>query len=132
MILLTSGLTITYTHQGLVGQKFGQTLIGFLETLFWAICFTLFQLKEYIEAPFAISDGIYGSLFYMITGLHGFHVIVGTIFIAVCGIRCFFNHFSKNHHVGFELSTWYWHFVDAVWLFVYLVIYVWGGYNPQI
>lgn len=75
----------------------------------------------------AISDGIYGSVFYMTTGLHGFHVIVGTLFIAVCYIRFMKFHFTREHHLGFEFSVWYWHFVDVVWLFVYIFIYWWGG-----
>jgi len=84
------------------------------------------QVSEYINAPFSISDGIYGSIFYMITGLHGTHVIIGSIFIFVCFIRFLKSHFSREHHIGFEAAVWYWHFVDAVWLFVYIFLYVWS------
>jgi heme/copper-type cytochrome/quinol oxidase subunit 3 len=127
LILLLSGCTITYTHHGLVSGNYAKTLFGFSETIFYAIFFTILQLDEYIFAPFAISDGIYGSVFYMTTGLHGFHVIVGTCFIFVCALRFFNAHFTREHHLGFEFSAWYWHFVDVVWLFVYVSIYWWGG-----
>jgi heme/copper-type cytochrome/quinol oxidase subunit 3 len=124
---LLSGVTITYTHHALIARKFYITLIGFFETIFYGILFTLLQLEEYINAPFSISDGIYGSVFYMTTGLHGFHVIIGTIFIIVGCIRYLNYHFTVEHHLGFEFSVWYWHFVDVVWLFVFSAIYVWGS-----
>jgi len=127
LVLLLSGVTITYTHHYLVAQNFLKTFVGFAETIFYGVVFTLLQLEEYVNAPFAISDGIYGSVFYMTTGLHGFHVIVGTLFIAVCYIRFMKFHFTREHHLGFEFSVWYWHFVDVVWLFVYIFIYWWGG-----
>lgn len=126
-VLLLSGATITYTHHGLISGNFPLTLIGFFETLFFALLFTLLQLEEYINASFAISDGIFGTVFYMITGLHGTHVIIGTIFIFVCFIRFLKSHFTRQHHLGFEFSAWYWHFVDVVWLFVYIFLYWWGG-----
>jgi cytochrome c oxidase subunit 3 len=89
--------------------------------------FTLLQGLEYATAPFSISDGIYGSVFYLITGFHGFHVFIGTCFIIVCTIRLYLNHFTTTHHLGFEAAAWYWHFVDAVWLFVFKALYWWGG-----
>ena len=91
------------------------------------LTFTFFQLFEYINAPFSISDGIYGSTFYMATGFHGFHVIIGTIFLMVCLYRLYKQHFTCTHHIGFESAAWYWHFVDVVWLFLFVVIYWWGG-----
>jgi len=106
---------------------FSETIYRILETLFYAIVFTCFQFREYRDASFAISDGIFGSLFFMITGLHGTHVIIGTIFIFVCFIRFIKSHFTLEHHLGFEFATWYWHFVDIVWLFVYIFVYWWGG-----
>jgi len=127
LILLMSGATITYTHHSLVEGNFAKTFIGFFETLFYAILFTILQIEEYTTAPFAISDGIYGSVFYMITGLHGFHVIIGTLFIFVCFLRFLRSHFTRDHHLGFEFAVWYWHFVDVVWLFVYTFVYWWGG-----
>ena len=91
------------------------------------ILFTLFQGYEYLNASFNISDGIYGSTFYMATGLHGSHVIVGTVFIIVCLVREIKFHFTTKNHVGFEFASWYWHFVDVVWIFLYVFIYYWGS-----
>ena len=92
-----------------------------------AMVFTGLQVMEYIEAPFTITDGIYGSTFYLATGFHGFHVFVGTVFLLVCLVRVFKMHFTKQHHFGFEAAAWYWHFVDVVWLFLFVAIYWWGG-----
>lgn len=126
-ILLLSGATITFTHHSLITGDLVKVTLGFLETLLCAVFFTIFQLDEYLTAPFTISDGIYGSVFYMITGLHGFHVIVGTIFIFIMFIRYLRRHFTRQHHLGFEFAAWYWHFVDVVWLYVYIIIYWWGS-----
>jgi len=126
IFLLSSGATITYTHIYLMEGDFEKTFFGFFETLIYAVAFTLLQCEEYLTATFAISDGIYGSVFYMITGLHGSHVIIGTIFIIVCFIRFLKSHFTRTHHLGFEFSLIYWHFVDVVWLFVYLTLYWWS------
>jgi cytochrome c oxidase subunit 3 len=87
----------------------------------------MFQVYEYFNAPFTISDSVYGSIFYLLTGFHGFHVVVGTIFLIVCFIRLLKNHFSRGHHIGLESSIWYWHFVDIVWLFLYIFVYWWGS-----
>jgi cytochrome c oxidase subunit 3 len=127
LILLLSGVTITYCHHFLVLGNSYAVLEGFLVTIFLAICFTLFQVLEYVEAPFNISDGIYGSCFFMATGFHGLHVIIGTTFITVCFFRAVFSHFSRKHHVGFEAAAWYWHFVDVVWLFLFVSIYWWSS-----
>jgi len=127
IILLASGVSLTSAHHNLVAGEFYKTWVNFLQTLVLAFAFTGLQVKEYLYAPFAISDGIYGSVFYMITELHGAHVIVGTIFICVNLARFLSLHFTKEHHLGFEFGAWYWHFVDAVWLFVYVFVYWWGG-----
>jgi len=132
VFLLLSGATITYTHACLVKGEWAKTFFGFFETLMYAVGFTILQCEEYLTAAFAISDGIFGSIFYMITGLHGFHVIIGTIFIFVCFIRFLKAHFTRTHHLGFEFSVWYWHFVDVVWLFVYLTLYCWTWRYPWI
>ncbi len=127
LILLLSGATVTWAHHEiLVGRKEPAKLSLFL-TLLLAITFTGFQVYEYLEASFSISDGIYGSTFYMATGFHGFHVIIGTIFLAICFIRLGRNHFTKKHHFGFEAAAWYWHFVDVVWLFLFVSVYWWGN-----
>lgn len=96
-------------------------------TLFLALEFTCCQAYEYYEALFYINDGVYGSSFYIATGFHGLHVIIGTIFLTIALVRLVKSHFSFNHHVGLELAIWYWHFVDVVWLVLYIFIYCWSG-----
>jgi cytochrome c oxidase subunit 3 len=91
--------------------------------------FTCVQAYEYAHAPFAFKGSIYGATFFMATGFHGFHVIVGTIFLSVCLLRAFVGQLSKSHHLGFEFAAWYWHFVDVVWLFLFACIYVWGSWG---
>nr|YP_009630359.1 cytochrome c oxidase subunit III [Callispa bowringii]QBP33862.1 cytochrome c oxidase subunit 3 [Callispa bowringii] len=127
MILLTSGLTVTWTHHSIMENNYKQGLMSLLLTVMLGIYFSMLQLYEYIEAPFTISDSVYGSSFFMATGFHGLHVIIGTSFLLVCLIRLYLNHFSSTHHFGFEAAAWYWHFVDVVWLFLYVSIYWWGS-----
>ena len=131
-ILLSSGATVTWAHHAIILSAKRQTIIGLMYTLTLAIFFTYFQGLEYVSAPFNISDGIYGSCFYMATGFHGFHVFIGTIALFVSLIRIVFNHFTNTHHFGFESSIWYWHFVDVVWLFLFINIYWWGNLKPQV
>jgi heme/copper-type cytochrome/quinol oxidase subunit 3 len=126
-ILIFSGATITYTHYALTSGNIYPTCNGFFLTILLGLFFTALQLYEYRVAPFSIADGVYGSTFYMITGLHGAHVLVGTLFIMVGFLRTLFGHFTTEHHLGFEFAVWYWHFVDVVWLFVYSFIYIWGS-----
>nr|YP_010710228.1 cytochrome c oxidase subunit III [Dyscolus oopteroides]WCS91674.1 cytochrome c oxidase subunit 3 [Dyscolus oopteroides] len=127
LILLTSGVTVTWAHHSLMENNYNQSLQGLLFTVLLGFYFTILQAFEYIESPFTIADSIYGSTFFMATGFHGLHVIIGTIFLLVCLIRHYFNHFSSIHHFGFEAAAWYWHFVDVVWLFLYISIYWWGS-----
>nr|YP_010029661.1 cytochrome c oxidase subunit III [Pimelocerus perforatus]QOU11167.1 cytochrome c oxidase subunit III [Pimelocerus perforatus] len=127
LILLTSGLTITWAHHSIMENDYIQSLQGLSLTVMLGFYFTLLQGYEYMEAPFTIADSVYGSTFFMTTGLHGLHVIIGSIFLFVCLIRLFYNHFSSTHHFGFEAAAWYWHFVDVVWLFLYVTIYWWGS-----
>lgn len=126
-ILLTSGITVTWAHHSLIENNHSQTSQGLFFTILLGIYFTALQGYEYIEASFSIADAIYGSTFFIATGFHGLHVLIGTTFLAVCLLRHLNNHFSKNHHFGFEAAAWYWHFVDVVWLFLYVSIYWWGG-----
>nr|WCS91752.1 cytochrome c oxidase subunit 3 [Dyscolus oopteroides]WCS91817.1 cytochrome c oxidase subunit 3 [Dyscolus oopteroides]WCS91856.1 cytochrome c oxidase subunit 3 [Dyscolus oopteroides]WCS92038.1 cytochrome c oxidase subunit 3 [Dyscolus oopteroides]WCS92077.1 cytochrome c oxidase subunit 3 [Dyscolus oopteroides] len=127
LILLTSGVTVTWAHHSLMENNYNQSLQGLLFTVLLGFYFTILQAFEYIESPFTIADSIYGSTFFMATGFHGLHVIIGTTFLLVCLIRHYFNHFSSIHHFGFEAAAWYWHFVDVVWLFLYISIYWWGS-----
>nr|UFI48422.1 cytochrome c oxidase subunit III [Gunungidia aurantiifasciata] len=126
MILLSSGVTMTWAHKSIINKNYSQMIQSMIITILLGVYFSMLQLYEYIESPFCISDSIYGSTFFMSTGFHGIHVIIGTIFILVSAIRMMKLHFSSTHHVGFESSAWYWHFVDVVWLFLYVSVYWWG------
>nr|YP_010990972.1 cytochrome c oxidase subunit 3 [Pappia fissilis]WOX61245.1 cytochrome c oxidase subunit 3 [Pappia fissilis] len=128
-LLLSSGAFVTYGHHALIQGDRKGAIIGTFLTIVLAIIFTTLQYYEYSEAPFSISDSIFGTVFYASTGLHGFliHVIVGTIFIIIGFFRILNYHLSTNHHVGFESAILYWHFVDVVWLFLFISVYYWGG-----
>ncbi|MEA2781121.1 MAG: cytochrome c oxidase subunit [Rhodospirillaceae bacterium] len=127
LILLTSGVTVTWAHHALrEGDRPGM-LQGLALTILLGLSFTGVQAFEYAHAPFGFKDGIYPSTFFMATGFHGFHVIVGTIFLIVCFFRARAGHFKPDHHFGFEAAAWYWHFVDVVWLFLFVCVYVIGG-----
>ena len=132
LILLTSGATVTYAHHALQKGDHKKTAFGLLLTIALGIIFTATQAYEYGHAAFGFKDGIYSSTFYLATGFHGFHVIVGTLFLMVCYFRVKKGHFTAENHVGFEAAAWYWHFVDVVWLFLFCCIYWWGslGYVP--
>jgi cytochrome c oxidase subunit 3 len=127
IILLSSGASVTWAHHAILAGQRMQGVYSLVVTILLASVFTSLQVMEYMEAPFTISDGIYGSTFYMATGFHGFHVFVGTLFLGVCLVRLYKHHFTQNHHFGFEAAAWYWHFVDVVWLFLFVAIYWWGG-----
>lgn len=128
LILLLSGSSVTWSHKSfLIKDDLYDPLLSLLCTIFLGCFFTGLQLFEYNTAKFDISDGIYGSIFYLATGFHGLHVIIGTIFLIVCFGRMIRNHFLKTQHIGFESAIWYWHFVDVVWLFLYISIYIWGA-----
>nr|WNH42645.1 cytochrome c oxidase subunit 3 [Neoperla juxtadidita] len=126
-ILLASGVTVTWAHHSLMENNHTQALQGLFFTVILGIYFSLLQAYEYIEAPFTISDAVYGSTFFVATGFHGLHVLIGTSFLLICLLRHSRFHFSSNHHFGFEAAAWYWHFVDVVWLFLYISIYWWGS-----
>jgi heme/copper-type cytochrome/quinol oxidase subunit 3 len=127
VILLSSGASVTWAHHARVAGYRDQAIQGLLVTVALAIAFTALQGFEYTHAAFTISDGIYGSTFYRATGFHGFHVFIGTLFLTVCLVRLVLYHFTRTHHFGFEAAAWYWHFVDVVWLFLFVTVYWWGG-----
>lgn len=127
--LLSSGATVTWAHHAIIVRAKKQAIIGLLLTILLAVIFTGFQGIEYFEAPFSISDSVFGSCFFLTTGFHGFHVFVGTIALVISLIRIVLNHFTSEHHFGFESAAWYWHFVDVVWLFLFIAVYWWGGLN---
>lgn len=153
LILIGSGVTITVSHYCLkkkvnpnieitsnilgkdivIKKKTVSSTALFLKfTIILGLIFTLIQGFEYADSPFSYKNNIYGSLFFLLTGFHGFHVIIGTIFLIVCYFRLIRNHFTFNKHVGYECAIWYWHFVDVVWLFLFGVVYVWGGWSVEI
>ena len=127
ILLLSSGAFITYGHHALIKGDRKDAILGTLLTIVLAVVFTALQYYEYSEAPFTISDSVFGSAFYCSTGLHGLHVIVGTLFILVGFSRMLSFQLTRQHHVGFESSILYWHFVDVVWLFLFIAVYYWGG-----
>nr|AXS65935.1 cytochrome c oxidase subunit 3 [Curculionoidea sp. 19 KM-2017] len=127
LILLTSGLSITWTHHSLMENNYNQAFTSLLITVMLGFYFSMLQMYEYLEAPFSIADSIYGTTFFMTTGLHGLHVLIGSTFLSICLYRLFNNHYSSTHHFGFEAAAWYWHFVDVVWIFLYISIYWWGS-----
>ena len=126
-LLLSSGATVTWAHHAIIVRAKKQTIVALILTIILASIFTSLQGLEYVEAPFTISDSVFGSCFYMATGFHGFHVFIGTVALFVSLVRSVFNHFTSTHHFGFESAAWYWHFVDVVWLFLFITVYWWGG-----
>ena len=127
VILLSSGFTVTYAHHSLIQGNRKGTLNGLVYTVILAIIFTSFQAVEYTVSFFSISDGTFGSCFYFGTGFHGLHVIIGTIFLAVGLWRMLAYHLTENHHLGLESGILYWHFVDVVWIFLFISVYYWGS-----
>ncbi len=132
MILLLSGCTVTWAHHAVLEGKNAEAVKAIGITAGLGVFFLCFQVYEYAHAHFGFTQGIYPSTFYMATGFHGFHVFVGTVFLIVCWVRAMKGHFTPDRHFGFEAAAWYWHFVDVVWLFLFICIYVIGaGANPQ-
>lgn len=127
VILLSSGASVTFAHHALIQGNRSGALYGLIATVILAIIFTAFQGIEYNVSSFTISDGAYGSCFYFGTGFHGLHVMIGTAFLAVGLWRTFAYHLTENHHLGLEAGILYWHFVDVVWLFLFVSIYYWGS-----
>jgi cytochrome c oxidase subunit 3 len=129
LLLLTSGTTVTWAHHALLHNDRKGLVWGLALTVALGVMFTVVQVFEYSSAGFQYSGNLYGATFFMATGFHGFHVIIGSIFLIVCLIRANLGQFSPKHHLGFEFAAWYWHFVDVVWLFLFTSIYVWGSWG---
>jgi cytochrome c oxidase subunit III len=127
LILLLSGTTVTWAHHALIHNDRKGLKQGLWCTIILGAIFSCIQAYEYSHATFAYSGSIYGATFFMATGFHGFHVLIGTLFLFVCLVRAYAGHFKPQHHFGFEAAAWYWHFVDVVWLFLFICIYVWGS-----
>nr|YP_054475.1 cytochrome c oxidase subunit III [Podura aquatica]AAT69337.1 cytochrome c oxidase subunit 3 [Podura aquatica] len=127
IILLASGVTVTWSHHAILENNLSQASKALALTIFLGIYFSGLQMLEYWEANFTFADSCYGSTFFIATGFHGLHVIIGSSFLLVCLIRMLMSFFSSTHHFGFEAAAWYWHFVDVVWLFLYLTVYWWGN-----
>ena len=130
LILLLSGTTVTWAHHALLENDRQGLKWGLILTIALGAMFTCVQAYEYAHAAFGFSGNIYGATFFMATGFHGFHVLVGTVFLLVCLIRTYAGHFTPTQHLGFEFAAWYWHFVDVVWLFLFICIYVFGAGTP--
>ncbi len=133
MILLLSGCTVTWAHHALIEGNRRAMMVGLGITILLGISFSCFQALEYSEAPFHFAGGgIYPSVFFLATGFHGFHVIIGTTFLGICWLRARAGGFTPTQHFGFEAAAWYWHFVDVVWLFLFFFVYVLGAGVPAV
>jgi cytochrome c oxidase subunit 3 len=132
LILLTSGTTVTWAHHALLHNDRKGMIWGLVLTIVLGLIFTAVQVYEYAHAPFSFAGNIYGATFFMATGFHGFHVVVGTIFLIVCLVRAMKGHFTPQNHFGFEAAAWYWHFVDVVWIFLFFSIYIWGNWGAPV
>nr|WBU94815.1 cytochrome c oxidase subunit 3 [Anguis cephallonica] len=126
-VLLASGVTVTWAHHSIMENHQKEATQALSLTIILGLYFTALQAMEYYETPFTISDSVYGSTFFVATGFHGLHVMIGSTFLLICLIRQIKRHFTTHHHFGFEAAAWYWHFVDVVWLFLYVSIYWWGS-----
>nr|YP_009501884.1 cytochrome c oxidase subunit 3 [Arytainilla spartiophila]AWU48849.1 cytochrome c oxidase subunit 3 [Arytainilla spartiophila] len=126
IILLSSGVSVTWSHTSMCLNNWKMTKTSLLMTIILGMYFSILQFYEYFSSPFSISDSVYGSIFFLTTGFHGIHVLIGTTFLMHSFLRLSNINFVYTHHLGMELSIWYWHFVDIVWLFLYMTIYWWG------
>lgn len=124
-VLLASGVTVTWAHHRLLEKRRSNTIQALILTVLLGAYFTVLQAGEYAEASFRIADRVYGSTFFVATGFHGAHVLIGSTFLLICLYRTIIHHFRSGHHFGFEAAAWYWHFVDVVWICLYLCIYWW-------
>lgn len=132
IVLLSSGVSVTWAHHAMKDSNHQETIAGLVITILLGVYFTNLQLGEYMEVRFSISDRVYGSTFFVATGFHGIHVLIGTMFLIVILGRTIYLHFSRDHHVGLEAAIWYWHFVDVVWIFLFIWIYWWGRHHASL
>nr|YP_980210.1 cytochrome c oxidase subunit III [Heloderma suspectum]BAF44011.1 cytochrome oxidase subunit 3 [Heloderma suspectum] len=126
-VLLASGVTVTWAHHAIMEGLRKEATQALTLTILLGSYFTLLQMMEYYETSFTISDSVYGATFFVMTGFHGLHVIIGSLFLLICLTRQIMSHFTTTHHLGFEAAAWYWHFVDVIWLLLYISIYWWGS-----
>nr|QBP33708.1 cytochrome c oxidase subunit 3 [Bombus sibiricus] len=124
IILIMSGFTVTLSHYNLLNNKFKSSITTLAITIMLGFYFNIMQIFEYYNSFFCINDSIFGSIFFLSTGFHGTHVLIGTLMLLYSLIRMKYNHFSTIHHINFEFSIWYWHFVDVIWLFIYMFYYI--------
>lgn len=129
VFLLSSGVSITWAHHAILIKSKKHCILALLITIIFALFFSILQSFEYFTCPFNISDSVYGSCFFLATGFHGLHVLIGTIAILIAFFRIILNHYTNKHHFGFEAAIWYWHFVDVVWLFLFINVYWWSNTN---
>uniref|UniRef100_A0AAU7BNB0 Cytochrome c oxidase subunit 3 n=1 Tax=Leptopilina myrica (nomen nudum) TaxID=2964900 RepID=A0AAU7BNB0_9HYME len=125
VILLSSGVLVTWSHYSILNKDNEGSQVGLMGTIGLGLVFSMIQYMEYYEASFSMSDSVFGSIFFLVTGFHGAHVIIGSIFLLIILIRMSMTHLSSLHHFGFEAASWYWHFVDVIWIFVYILVYWW-------
>ena len=128
LVLLLSGTSVTWAHHAVLEGNRRDAVRALGLTVALGVLFSVFQAYEYHHAAFTMKDGIFGSTFYLATGFHGLHVIIGTIFLAVCWRRTVQGHFTPDSHFGLEAAAWYWHFVDVVWLFLFVSVYWYGSH----
>nr|YP_010585970.1 cytochrome c oxidase subunit III [Abaria herringbona]UZZ43706.1 cytochrome c oxidase subunit III [Abaria herringbona] len=126
LILLSSGISVTWAHHALLNNNQKNFFYSMMITILLGVYFTVIQFMEYNEASFSMADSIFGSTFFLTTGFHGLHVFIGTTFLLMCLLRQLRMHYSNYHHFGFEAAAWYWHFVDVVWLFLFIFMYWWA------
>lgn len=127
IILLSRGITVTWAHHSLINNYFNKSVISLLVTVILGAYFLWIQYIEYVEVPFSLADGVYGSVFFIATGFHGMHVFIGTLFLMYSLVNLLQGKLLFNHHFSFEAAAWYWHFVDVVWLILFISIYWWGS-----
>lgn len=127
VILLSRGVTVTWAHHSIINNFFNKSVFRLFLTVLLGFYFLIMQWVEYNEAQFAISDGVYGRTFFMATGFHGLHVTIGTVFLFYVFLNLVRAKLTYNHHFSFEAAAWYWHFVDVVWLILFISVYWWGG-----